>query len=193
MIKCATDWYCYFRSVHITLHIQHLNQKNATIKIITSILVNCSTVMIVQQLWLMFIICIIIIIIIFTGSVAQRGLWPCSWGFVITCNDTPQSVGPSGWVISLSQRPLPDNTQLTNFHATRGIWTHDRSRLVAVDLRLRLRGHWNCLIICMTLILSWLWYSTQARTTLRTVNYTKPLSDKLKESYSLRPANLKFT
>jgi hypothetical protein len=38
---------------------------------------------------------IIIIIIIISGSAAQRGLWPPrSRGFVITHNDTPQSVGP---------------------------------------------------------------------------------------------------
>jgi hypothetical protein len=36
---------------------------------------------------------IIIIIIIFSGSAAQRGLWPPrSRGFVITHNDMPQSV-----------------------------------------------------------------------------------------------------
>jgi hypothetical protein len=35
----------------------------------------------------------IIIIIIFYGSAAQRGLWPRSRGFLITHNDTPQSVG----------------------------------------------------------------------------------------------------
>jgi hypothetical protein len=32
---------------------------------------------------------------IFSGYAAQRGLWPPhSWGFVITHNDAPQSVGP---------------------------------------------------------------------------------------------------
>jgi hypothetical protein len=34
-------------------------------------------------------------------------------GFLITHDDVPQSVGPSGQVISSSQRPLPDNTQHT--------------------------------------------------------------------------------
>ena len=52
----------------------------------------------------------------------------------------------SGRVISLSQRPQPDNTQhsqQTNVHAPGGIRTHDLSRRVAADLRLRLRGHWD--------------------------------------------------
>jgi hypothetical protein len=35
-----------------------------------------------------------------------------SWGHMITHN-TPQSVDSSGWMISLSQRPLPDDTHNT--------------------------------------------------------------------------------
>jgi hypothetical protein len=52
-------------------------------------------------------------------------------------------------VISLLQRPLPDNTQhsqQTNIHAPDGIQTHNPSRRVAVDPRLRSRGHWKWLI-----------------------------------------------
>ena len=52
----------------------------------------------------------------------------------------------SGRVISQSQRPLPDNTQhsqQTNIYAPGGIRTHNLSRLVAADLRLRRRGHWD--------------------------------------------------
>ena len=52
----------------------------------------------------------------------------------------------SGRVISLSQRPLPDNTQhsqQTNIHAPSGIQTHDLSRRAALDLVLRQRGHWD--------------------------------------------------
>jgi hypothetical protein len=42
---------------------------------------------------LLIIIIIIIIIIIFSGSAAQRGLWPpLSRGFLNTHNDAPQSV-----------------------------------------------------------------------------------------------------
>jgi hypothetical protein len=48
-----------------------------------------------------------------------------------------------GRVISLLPRPLPDNTQQTNIHAPGGIRTQDRSRRAAVDLRLRLHGHWD--------------------------------------------------
>ena len=49
-------------------------------------------------------------------------------------------------MISSSQRPLPDNTQhsqYANFHASGGIRTHDLSRRAAADLCLRLRGHWD--------------------------------------------------
>ena len=52
----------------------------------------------------------------------------------------------SGRVISSSQRPLPDNTQRlqgTDIHAPDGIQTHNPSRRVAVDLRLRRRGYWD--------------------------------------------------
>jgi hypothetical protein len=61
-----------------------------------------------------FIIIIIIIIIIFSGTAAQRGLWPPRpRSFLVTLNDAPHSVGlgsSSGRVISSSHRPLPDNT-----------------------------------------------------------------------------------
>jgi hypothetical protein len=49
-------------------------------------------------------------------------------------------------VISLSQIPLPDNTQhsrQTDIHAPGGIRTHNLSRRTAVDQRLRPRGHWD--------------------------------------------------
>jgi len=49
-------------------------------------------------------------------------------------------------VISSSQRPVPDNTQhsqQTGIHAPGGIRTHNLSGREAVDLRLRLRGHWD--------------------------------------------------
>ena len=44
-------------------------------------------------------------------------------------------------VISLSQSPLPYNTQQTDIHATDGIWTHTVSGQVAADLRLRPPSH----------------------------------------------------
>jgi len=43
-------------------------------------------------------------------------------------------------VISLSQRPLPDNTQhsqQTAIHVPSGIWSHNLSRWAAADLCLR--------------------------------------------------------
>jgi hypothetical protein len=83
----------------------------------------------------LFLCNVTLFIIIFSGSAAQRGLWPpLSRGFVITHNDAPQSVGIF-WT-----RPLPDNiqhTQQTNIHASVEIRTHDCSRRAAVDLRLR--------------------------------------------------------
>jgi hypothetical protein len=113
-------------------------------------------------------------VIIFSGSAAQRGLWPPrSWGFLITHNDAPQSVGHSfGRVISQSQRPLPDNTQhsqQTNIHDPGGIQTHDRSRRAAVDLRIRPRGHWDrpCYVSCRIKSVSrWFHYTDPLHSTL---------------------------
>jgi len=65
---------------------------------------------------------------------------------LITHNDAPQSVGLLRRVINPSQRPLPDNTQhsqQTNIHVPGGIRTNNLSRRAAVDLRLRMRGHWD--------------------------------------------------
>ena len=59
-------------------------------------------------------------------------------------------------MISLSQRPLTDNRQhlqQTNIHIPGGIRTCDRSRLAAVDLRLRPRGYWDVGVYCVKLIL----------------------------------------
>ena len=53
----------------------------------------------------------------------------------------------SGRVISSSQRTLPGNTQHsqeTDIYAPCGIRTHIVSRRAAADLRLRLRGNWDC-------------------------------------------------
>jgi len=66
-------------------------------------------------------------------------------------------------VISLSQRPLPDNTQHSqqkNIHAPLGIRTHDLSRRAVADLRLRARGHWDRQAIC-TYIIQILVYLTE--------------------------------
>jgi len=51
----------------------------------------------------------------------------------------------SGWVISSSQRPLPDNTQHSQQTSMPpgGIWTHHLSRRTVAKLRLRPRGHWE--------------------------------------------------
>jgi len=49
-------------------------------------------------------------------------------------------------VISSSQRPLPDNTQhsqYTNILTPGGIRTHNLSRRAAADISFRPRGHWD--------------------------------------------------
>jgi hypothetical protein len=66
-----------------------------------------------------------------------------SW---ITHNDAPQSVGLLWMSDQLVAERLPDNTKhskQTNVHAPGGIQTHDRRKRGAVDLHLRLRGHWD--------------------------------------------------
>ena len=73
-------------------------------------------------------------------------LAPHRWGFYITHNDAPQSVGLLWTVVSSSQRPLPDNTQhsqQTEIHAPGGIRNHDLSRRAAAELSLRPRDHWE--------------------------------------------------
>jgi hypothetical protein len=55
-------------------------------------------------------------------------------------------------VISPTQRPLPDNTQHsqgTDIYATSGIRTHDPSKRVTADPRLRPRVHWNFPLIIL--------------------------------------------
>ena len=50
----------------------------------------------------------------------------------------------SGRVISLSQRPLPDNAQISqqiNIHAHGGSWTRNPKKREAADQRLRPHGH----------------------------------------------------
>jgi hypothetical protein len=70
-----------------------------------------------------------------------------SWSHTTTRHSRYDS---SGRVINPSQRHLPDNTQhsqQTNIHALGGIWTHDRSRRAAEDLRLRPHGVWDRLFL----------------------------------------------
>ena len=57
----------------------------------------------------------------------------------------PQLVGLR-WTSDQSIAETSDNTQhsqQTNIHAPGGIRTHDLSRRVTIDLRLRSRGHWH--------------------------------------------------
>jgi hypothetical protein len=54
--------------------------------------------------------------------------------------------GSSGRVISLTKRPLPDNTQHskeTDIHVSDGIRTRIPSKRAAAGPRLRQRGHWD--------------------------------------------------
>jgi len=52
----------------------------------------------------------------------------------------------SGWAISPTHRPLPDNTQHSeekNIHAPGGIRIHNLSSRATADLRFRPRGYWH--------------------------------------------------
>ena len=62
-------------------------------------------------------------------------------------------------MVSSSQRPLPDITQhsqQTDIHVPRGIRTHNLSRRVATELRLRPLGHWdrNLYGLCLVLFVA---------------------------------------
>jgi hypothetical protein len=82
---------------------------------------------------------IIIIIIIFSGTAAQRGLWPPrSRGFLITHNNAPQPVGllwTSDQLVAETST-WQHKTHTTDIYALSGILTHDRSRRAAVDLHI---------------------------------------------------------
>jgi hypothetical protein len=81
---------------------------------------------------------------IFSGSAAQRRVWPPRpRGFVVTHNDAPQSVGLLLEEWSARHRYLYLTRNTTNFHDPSEIRTHYRSRRAAVDLYLRPRGYWD--------------------------------------------------
>ena len=71
---------------------------------------------------------------------------PRVWGFLITHNDAPQSVGLL-WTSdqSVAETSTWQHTTLTTdkHPCPSGIRTHDLSRRAAIDLRLRPRGHWD--------------------------------------------------
>jgi hypothetical protein len=68
---------------------------------------------------------------------------PLCWGFEIAHRNTTLGRTPSGWVIGLSQRRVPDNrhAQETDIHLTGGIRTHNPSKQAALDLCVRSQGH----------------------------------------------------
>jgi hypothetical protein len=84
---------------------------------------------------------------IFTGPVAQPGLWPPrSRGLLFTHNDAPQSVGllwTRNQLVAETSNNNTQHTQQTNIHVSGGNQTHDQSRRAALDLRLRPRGLWD--------------------------------------------------
>jgi len=79
------------------------------------------------------------------ASQPPGGSWPLhSWGFYITHNDAPQSVG----LLWTSHRQTStwqhtQHSQQTDIHAPGGIRNHNLSRRAAADLHLRPRGHWD--------------------------------------------------
>ena len=70
-----------------------------------------------------------------------------SWGFYITHNDAPQSVGllwtSDQLVAETSTWQHTQHSQQRDIRAPGGIRTHNLSRRAVVDLRLRPRGHWD--------------------------------------------------
>jgi hypothetical protein len=81
------------------------------------------------------------------GATSPGGPGPSHYrGFTITLRHTPHSVGLLRTLISPTQRTLPNNTQHskeTDLHAPVGIRTHNPSKRLAADPRLRTRGHWG--------------------------------------------------
>ena len=76
------------------------------------------------------------------GATAPR--WATASSFTRFLDHTQRRA--SRWMISPSQKPLPDNiqhSQQKDIHDRRGIRTHNLSRRAAVDLRLRPLGHWD--------------------------------------------------
>ena len=77
---------------------------------------------------------------------SQRGPWPPhAWGFLISHNYAPQSVGllwTSDQLVAETST-WQHTTLTTDIHAPGGIRTHNLSRRGAVDLRLRPRSHWD--------------------------------------------------
>jgi hypothetical protein len=109
----------------------------------------------------MYICAKLLLFIIFSGTVAQRGLWhPRSRGFVITHNDTPKTVGLL-WTSDqlVAETSTLQHTQQTNIHAPGGIRNHDRSSRATVDLHLRSRGHWDRYVWQMVLVILLNWLS----------------------------------
>jgi hypothetical protein len=88
---------------------------------------------------------LILYLYFFSGSTAHLGLWPPRpWCFFITHNDASQSLRLL-WTSDqlVAETSTWQHTQQINIHTHGGIWTHDRSRRAAVELRLRTRGHWD--------------------------------------------------
>jgi len=81
------------------------------------------------------------------GATAPNGPGlPHSGGFLITFNDAPQSVGlpcTSDQLVAETSTLQHTNHTMDNIHSPGGIQTHNLSRRVATDLRLRPRGHWE--------------------------------------------------
>jgi len=84
-------------------------------------------------------------------------------------SDTPNSVGIPGRVISLTQRPLPENTQhyqQTDIHSPGGIRIHNPRKRAASDPHLRPHIHWERLTVTIMfrkLFPSCILYSKSAR------------------------------
>jgi len=101
------------------------------------------------------------------GTATQRGSWPHSWGFYITHNNAPQSVGllwTSDQLVAETST-WQHTTLTTDKHPCRQCdRTHNLSRRAAADLRLRPRGHWDGLFCHVY----WLYWKLRPMTFIQT-------------------------
>jgi hypothetical protein len=89
----------------------------------------------------------------------------------------------SGRMISPTQRPLPENTQLsqeTGIHARGRIRTHNHSMRTVEDPRLRPRDHWDLLRLI---------YCRKLGEALKRTTYPKSSSTKIKENLQSKSYN----
>jgi len=103
------------------------------------------------------------------GAEVHREPWPThSWGFQITHNDAPHSVGllwTSDELVAVNS--TWQHTRKTNIQAADGIRTHYPSKRAAADLYLRPHGHWDHLYDCILEVCTFLSTAQRGWSTLQ--------------------------